>query len=135
MRWVHKGYPLPFASVQNARSLIALDNLVDLIMTCCVHPGAANQTFMAADEEDVSTAELVIRLGVALCRPARLFATPRNLLLALATIGGKRAQARKLLGDLRVDTRKTHELLDWRPAVTMERQLETTAKYFLEAQA
>jgi len=132
MRWVHKGYPLPFARVHNVRSLIALDNLVDLIRTCCVHPRAANETFMAADEEDISTAELITRLGIALNRPARLFAVPRNLLLALATIGGKRDQAKKLLGNLQIDTRKTRELLDWKPAISMDQALEATAKKFLE---
>ena len=132
MHWLHKGYPLPFAGIHNARSLIALDNLVDLIRICCVHPRAANETFMAADEEDISTAELITRLGIALHRSARLLAVPRKLLLALATIGGKRDQAKKLLGNLQVDTRKTRELLDWKPAISMDQALEATARHFLE---
>jgi len=132
MRWVHKGYPLPFARVDNQRSLIALDNLVDLIRICCIHPKAANETFMAADEEDISTAELITRIGIALHRPARLLAVPRSLLLALATIGGKRDQAKKLLGNLQVDTRKTRELLGWRPAISMNQALEATARHYLE---
>lgn len=131
MRWVQNGYPLPFARIHNLRSLIALDNLLDLIMTCCVHPRAANETFMAADEEDISTAELVGRLGIALNRPARLLPVPRNLLLALATIAGKRDQAKKLLGNLQVDTSKTRELLDWKPAISMDQALQATAKHFL----
>ena len=132
MRWVHKGYPLPFARVHNVRSMIALDNLVDLIRTCCVHPRAANETFMAADEQDISTAELITRLGIALNRPARLLPVPRNLLLVLATISGKRDQAKKLLGNLQIDIRKTCELLDWKPAISMDQALEATARHFLE---
>lgn len=132
MRWVHKGYPLPFARAHNLRSLIALDNLVDLIRTCCVHPRAANETLMAADAEDISTAELITRLGVALNRPARLLPVPRNLLLVLATIVGKRDQAQKLLGNLQIDTRKTRELLDWKPATSMDQALAATARHFLE---
>lgn len=132
MRWVNKGYPLPFARVDNARSLLALDNLVDLIWTCCVHPRAANEIFMAADEEDISTADLITRLGIALNRPARLVAVPQKLLLALATIGGKRDQARKLLGNLQIDTRKTRELLDWKPTIGMDQALAETARHFLE---
>ena len=87
---------------------------------------------MAADEKDISTAELINRLGIALNRPARLLPVPRNLLLVLATIGGKRDQAKKLLGNLQIDTRKTRELLDWKPASSMDQALEATARHFLE---
>ncbi len=133
LHWVYKGYPLPFAYVRNVRSLIAVSNLVDLIRVCCVHPKAANETFMAADGEDVSIAELLTRLGVALHRPVRLLPVPRTLLLAGATIAGKRDYARKLLGNLQVDTRKTRELLDWAPIVSMEQELESTSQHYLES--
>ena len=132
MRWVHKGYPLPFARVCNLRSLIALQNLVDLIQVCCTHPAAANETFMAADGHDVSTAELLTRIGIALHKPARLLPVPPTLLLAGATLAGKREQANRLLGNLQIDTRKTRELLNWEPAIGMEQQLESTVRHFLD---
>lgn len=132
MRWVHKGYPLPVARVHNARSLIALDNLVDLVRLCCEHPAAANATFMAADGEDVSTAELITRLGAALNRPARLVPVHPKLLRALATVVGRRAQAGKLLGNLQVDARATSERLGWRPVVSMDQALASTVRHFLE---
>ncbi len=132
MRWVHNGYPLPFGRVRNARSLIAVNNLVDLIRVCCVHPAAANETFMAADGDDVSTAELVRRLGIALKRPARLLPVPPKLLLAVATLAGKRDLARKLLGSLQIDSRRTREVLGWMPSVSMEEALESTALDYLE---
>jgi nucleoside-diphosphate-sugar epimerase len=132
MRWVHKGYPLPFARLRNPRSVIALDNLVDLVRLCCEHPAAANAVFMAADGEDVSIAELITRLGAALDRPARLFPVHPKLLLALATLAGKRARARKLLGNLQVDARPTHERLGWKPVVGMDQALAATARHFLE---
>ena len=132
MRWIHKGYPLPFGSVRNQRSLVAVGNLVDLVWTCCRHPAAANRTFMAADGEDLSTGELVRRLGGALGKPARLVPVPPRLLLAAATLAGKRGQASKLLGDFRVDTRETREILDWQPAVSVDQALERTARHFLD---
>lgn len=132
MRWVYKGHPLPFARVRNARSLIALDNLVDLVRLCCQHPAAANAAFMAADGEDVSTAELITRLGAALDRPARLFPVHPKLLRALATAAGRGAQAGKLLGNLQVDARATRERLDWQPVVSMDQALASTARHFLE---
>lgn len=132
MRWVHRGYPLPFARVYNARSLIAVQNLVDLIRVCCMHPAAANQTFMATDGEDVSIAELVRRLGTALKRPARLVALPPPLVLTLATLVGKRRQAETLLGNLQVDAGRTRERLGWQPVVDMRQALQSTARHYLE---
>lgn len=133
MRWVYKRYPLPFARVDNRRSLIAVRNLVDLVRVCCVHPLAANETFMAADGEDVSTAGLITRLGAALRRPPRLFHVPPKLLLALAAAAGKRHQAEKLLGNLQIDARRTRERLGWQPPVSMDEALESTARHFLES--
>lgn len=133
MRWVHKGYPLPFASVRNSRSLLALHNLVDLIRVCCVHPAAANETFMATDGEDLSTAELVTQIALAMQKPARLFALPPKLLLAAAALAGRRAQAVKLLENLQIDMQKTRELLDWAPPVRMQSALQNTAQHYLDS--
>ena len=76
MRWVHRGVPLPFGNVPNKRSLVALDNLVDLIVACCVLPAAVEQTFLAADGEDLSTTELLTRMAAAMNRRARLLPVP-----------------------------------------------------------
>lgn len=46
MRWLQQIVPLPLGAIHNHRSLVALDNLVDLILTCTTHPAAANQTFL-----------------------------------------------------------------------------------------
>ena len=133
MRLVHKGIPLPLAGIDNARSMVALDNLVDLIMTCCEHPRAVNETFMVADGEDVSTPELVTRIGIALNRSARLFRLPRSALLAIATAGGKREQFKKLSESLQVDSGETRSILGWEPIISMKGQLSATARHFLGA--
>ena len=67
MRWLARGLPLPLAAVtENRRSFVALDNLVDLIVMCLNHPAAANQTFLVSDGEDLSTAQLLKRMGAAM---------------------------------------------------------------------
>ena len=81
MRAVQRGVPLPLASVtHNRRSFVALDNLVDLLITCIDHPAAANQTFLVSDGEDLSTTDLLRRMGRALGRPARLLPVPPSML-------------------------------------------------------
>ncbi|WP_454910980.1 UDP-glucose 4-epimerase family protein [Stutzerimonas chloritidismutans] len=135
MRWLHKGVPLPFGAIHNRRSLVALDNLVDLIVTCIDHPAAANQTFLVSDGEDLSTTELLRRMGVALGKPARLLPVPSRLLEVGATILGKKALSQRLCGSLQVDISKTRELLNWTPPLSVDEALRKTAKHFLEQQS
>jgi len=131
MRWVHKGLPLPLGNVPNKRSLVALDNLVDLIRACCVHPAASNQTFLAADGEDLSTTELLARMAAALGRRARLFPVPVEVLRGAATILGRRGIAQRLFGSLQVDVSKARDRLGWAPPVSVDDALRKTARHYL----
>ncbi|WP_208630461.1 UDP-glucose 4-epimerase family protein [Ectopseudomonas oleovorans] len=135
MRWLHKGVPLPFGAIHNRRSLVALDNLVDLIVTCIEHHAAANQTFLVSDGEDLSTSELLRRMGAVLGRPARLLPVPSWLLQAGAAALGKQALSQRLCGSLQVDIGKTRELLGWTPPLSIDEALRKTAKHFLEQQS
>lgn len=128
VRMLRRGVPLPLGAIHNRRSLIALDNLIDLIMICLVHPGAANQVFMAADGEDVSTSALLRKVAAAYGLPARLIPVPAGLLRLCATVLGKRAAADRLLGSLVVDASKTRDTLGWMPVVSMDEQLKKMAR-------
>jgi nucleoside-diphosphate-sugar epimerase len=119
MRWLQRGIPLPLGAIHNQRSLVALDNLLDLLLTCLAHPAAANQTFLVSDGEDVSTTELLRRLGQALGQPARLIPVPVRILKLAAAMGGKRAVAQRVCGSLQVDISKTRQLLDWVPPLSL----------------
>ncbi|VXC80931.1 SDR family oxidoreductase [Pseudomonas sp. 9Ag] len=122
-RWVCKGVPLPLGAIHNKRSLVGIDNLVDLIIRCIDHPDAANQVFLAGDGEDLSTTELLRGVGRAMGKPARLIPVPAGLLQFGATLLGRKAMAQRLLGSLQVDISKTCELLDWKPPYTVEEGL------------
>lgn len=135
MRWINSGVPLPLGAIHNKRSLVALDNLVDLIVTCIDHPGAANQTFLAGDGEDLSTTELLQKIGRALGKPSRLFPFPVSLLTLVASLLGKRHVARRLCGSLQVDISKTRSLLGWSPPVTVDQGLQKAVDYFIEQSA
>jgi nucleoside-diphosphate-sugar epimerase len=120
VRWIEKGIPLPLGAIHNKRSLVALDNLVDLIVTCIDHPAAANQTFLAGDGEELSTTDLLRRLANAMGKPARLIPVPSGMLMFGATMLGKKAVAQRLLGSLQVDISKARNVLNWEPPISVE---------------
>lgn len=130
MRWLSKGLPLPLGAIQNMRSLVALDNLVDLIVTCVGNPSAANQVFLVSDGEDLSTKELLCRMGQALGKPARLLPIPSWLLEGCASMLGKRALSQRLCGSLQVDVEKTRSLLGWEPSTSVDEALRQSARHF-----
>lgn len=132
IRWLDKGIPLPLGSVHNQRSLVALDNLIDLISTCIHHPAAANQIFMVSDGEDLSTTELLQRMAAALGKKAWLMPVPEFLLVWGARLLGKQAMAQRLCGSLQVDISKAHDLLDWKPPVSVDEALRKTAQYYMK---
>lgn len=131
MRWLSRGIPLPLGAIDNRRSLVALDNLVDLIVTCIDHPTAANQTFLVSDGEDISTTDLLRRMGRALGKPARLLPVPPALLKAGASLVGKPELAQRLCGSLQVDISKTRDLLGWTPPISVDEGLRLAAEGFL----
>ena len=135
MRMLDRGLPLPLASIDNRRSLVALDNLVDLLVCCMHHPAAANRCFLVSDGDDVSTAELLRRTARALGKPARLFPMPPALLTLAARMLGKLQVADRLCGWLQVDSMPARTLLNWQPPLTMAAGLALTAAAYRDSQA
>lgn len=123
MRVVKKGFPLPLGAINNKRSLVALDNLVDLIITCIDHPAAANQVFLAGDGEDLSTTELLRGVAQAAGVSSRLIPVPASVLMFMASLFGKKEMAQRLLGSLQVDISKARNLLGWTPLLSVEEGL------------
>lgn len=125
-RAVQRGWPLPLGAVQNRRSLVALDNLVDFIVTCATHPRAANQTFFVSDGQDLSTTELVRGLARAAGVSARLLPVPVWALRAAAALLGKGDAVQRLCSNLQLDIAKARDVLGWRAPVSVDEGLRRT---------
>src|SRR5262249_20428955 len=124
------GLSLPFAGIDNRRSLIFLDNLVDLAIRACEHPGAAGRALLARDGVDLSTPEL-IRTLAAECGPqARLFAVPRAAFAAVRRLPMLGPLVARLTLSLQVDDEETRAALDWQPSISSEIGLAMTARAF-----
>lgn len=132
IHWICKGIPLPLSAVNNLRSLVAVDNLVDFLILCADRDRsarAANEVFLISDGEDVSTTELLLKIARAYRITPRLFPIPAGWMYAVARLLRKRPVAERLLGSLVVDGSKARELLGWRPVVSMDEQLKKMALY------
>ena len=122
--------PLPFAGIDNRRSLIFVNNLVDLAAAAALHPAAAGHVLLAADGADLSTPALIRILARGQGRVARLFALPDAVFAALRRLPGLGPAVSRLTLSLAVDDGATRALLGWTPPVAAERGLTLTARAF-----
>lgn len=125
---VSKGIPLPLASVKNKRSFIARQNLIDFIAHCVDHPKAANETFLIADSDDISTPDLIRLLAQSMKKPARLIPFPTFLLKFGATLIRHQSIYQQLCGCLQVDSSKAQQLLDWKAPFKMSEALDRVSQ-------
>lgn len=131
MRWLRRGVPLPFGAINNRRSLVALDNLVDLIRTCETHHAASGRTFLVSDGDDLSTTELLRRMSSALGVAPWLVPVPEFLLQLGARLAGRGDLGRRLFDSLQVDIEPTTAQLGWVPPVSVDEELRATANAVL----
>jgi nucleoside-diphosphate-sugar epimerase len=124
IRGIACGLPLPLGSITtNRKSFIAIDNLVDFILTCLNHPAAANQIFLVSDGEDISTTDLLRSLGLAMGKPARLIPLPLGWLAFAAKLLRKQEILQSLCGSLQIDISKANTLLNWKPPISLNEGL------------
>jgi nucleoside-diphosphate-sugar epimerase len=131
MRWVDRGWPLPVGAIRNQRSLVSIWNLCDLLRTVLTHPLAAGRTWLVSDGEDLSTPELIRRLGRAMNRRVRLLPVPSAVLEMCGVITGRRAEIARLCGSLVLDVSQTRSVLDWCPPLSVDEALARTVAWYL----
>ena len=132
LRLAKYGLPLPFASINNRRSLVFVDNLANAVVTVLLSPVAAQGTFLVSDGEDISTPTLISRLTTAMGRPSRLFHLSPPLLRLLFSVIGQGAAADRLMQSLQVDSTRL-QTLGWRPTVSMDEGFRRTVKWYRDA--
>lgn len=131
LKLVASGIPLPFALVDNRRSMVALENLVSFICLCVEHPAAANELFLISDGTDVSTPEIIYNLAKGMGRNAYLWPLPDGLMRWGASLLGKQAMYSQLCGSLAIDSCKAQDLLGWRPVVSAADALQQTGRDYM----
>jgi len=132
LSWVHKGIPLPLGAIRNARSLVSVWNLCDLIKCVVEAPELTSSVLMVSDGMDLSTPELIRRLAVAMGRSPRLVAIPVSVLKLAGAVTGKSAEVARLCGSLTVDITETKRQLGWTPPVSIDEGLARTVRWYLD---
>jgi len=120
IKLVRLGIPLPLSLVENQRSMVGMDNLVDLLIRCIDHPEASGKTFLVSDGEDLSTPELIRLISSSMGRKANLFPFPISILKFLGSVFGKKEEINRLVGSLRIDNSYTKKILNWTPPISVE---------------
>jgi UDP-N-acetyl-alpha-D-quinovosamine dehydrogenase len=128
IRLAASGMPLPFAAVDNRRSLIFIDNLVDLIAVAASHPAARDRVLLPRDSDELSTPNLIRRLAAAQGRRARLFAVPPSAFAALRPLPWLGSRLAPLTRSLQIDDAATRAALGWTPPIAAAQGLAATAR-------
>ncbi len=124
--------PLPFGLVNNKRSMVYVENLVDFIINSIEHPAAANQTFLVSDNHDLSLSSLLKLIRKSMNKPIRLIPVPVFLFKLAGLIFRKQDIVDRLVGDLQIGSNKTMSLLNWKPPYTVDQGIQATVDSFLE---
>lgn len=129
MGLVGKGLPLPFRAINNnKRSMVSVYNLVDLIKTCIEHPNAANHVFLASDDNDLSTAEMVALMAKVQGKRNLALPVPVWLFNLAAKLLNKQDVVNRLTGSLQLDIEHTKKTLDWQPPYSVEHGFKLAVK-------
>lgn len=120
MNVVSRDIPLPFALVNNKRSLVSVLNLSDFILTCCLHPKASGEIFLVKDQFDYSLKSMIEEIAKSMNKTPHLLPVPISLMKLGLKILGRESLADRLLGNLQLDISKNKELLNWEPSYSFQ---------------
>ena len=124
MKLCQLSLPLPFGKINNIRSLVGVENLIDLIIVCSTHPNAKGRTFLVSDDQEISSSELLKKLSEAGGYKCCIFNFPAKLLQYFFRFTFMQSTYHKLFGTLQVDIEFTKSVLNWVPPYDMKTSLE-----------
>lgn len=127
---VDKRIPLPLGNVDNLRSMVALDNLIHFIICCITHVNAANQVFLVSDGHDISTTDLVLKIGLTLNKPVIFLPIPIRVIKQVGIFFGQKKIINRLYRSLQVDISKNKEYLNWNPPIDINQEMDKMIKFY-----
>lgn len=120
IKLVKSRVPFPLSNVKNKRSMIGIDNLIDLLIRCIDHVDAPGKTFLVSDDNDLSTPQLIKHISLSMKKKVYFFPLPIFLLKIIFSIIGKKKEINRLTGSLSIDINYVKETLNWTPPISVE---------------
>jgi UDP-glucose 4-epimerase len=117
MRLARLPVPLPLGSFGARRSLLALDNLTDAIVTVLTAQAPLRRPLLVADAAPVTLPQMITALRAGLGRRPGLIPMPAALLRAALNLAGRAEIYERLAGSLVVDS-SALQRLGWTPRLT-----------------
>lgn len=85
--FVAKGIPYPFGKYQNKRSFVSVENLCFIINELIENNKISNGIYNIADDDALSTKELVQIIGRTINKPAKILNIPKSIVNLIAKFG------------------------------------------------
>jgi UDP-glucose 4-epimerase len=127
LRLSRSALPLPFGAVRNARSLLAIENLIEAVKLGLTSETALNGTYLVADPGPVSLPGMIAHLRRGAGRNAGMFNVPPALFGGALGMLGRSDLWERLCGDLVVSTNRIRAI-GYAPSVTTEQGLHAMGK-------
>jgi nucleoside-diphosphate-sugar epimerase len=128
VRLIGSPWPLPFGAIHNRRSLVSVWNLCDFLIACITSAGALGPPLLVADDEAISTSELLRACNEILGRHTPIVAVPVPIVRLAGTLLGRRGDIERLCQSLRVDTHTSKARLGWKPPLSLRQGLTRTLR-------
>ncbi|WP_124553127.1 NAD-dependent epimerase/dehydratase family protein [Methylophilus methylotrophus] len=124
IKLVKTGIPLPLYGARSLRSYISVDNLVSCLLTITKSDKARNNCFVVSDDNDISTAELIMRIAELMGKPPRLWWFPETGLKWAGLVTGYIEEIKKLFDPFQINCSKLKNELGWIPVISLKNGLQ-----------
>jgi UDP-glucose 4-epimerase len=127
MRIAALPFPLPLGAFSNRRSLVSIDNLSQAILFCLDSAATVNQTFIVADREPITLAEMFATLREAAGRSPGLISIPPLVVKAMIVAAGRQSLWDRIGREL-VASSANLQRLGWSPHIETKDGLRAMVK-------
>ena len=141
-----QGRKLPFGAINNKRSMVYVENVVDAAITAIESENSRGEVYLVCDKCPYSTKEVYVAICQAMGKPPLLRTVPLWLLKLMGYCGDiakfilrrdmpvDSSVISRITGDLCFSSEKIRNELGFSPAVNLTRGIEKTALWYTKRQ-
>ena len=124
---ISAGIPLSLRSINNKRSIVPLENIVNFLKICRNSKEEANKIFLIAAGDDLSISQLIDFINFGRGKKTCLFLLYPKF---LAKITSRAYFYLQIAASLQIDTSKSKSLLSWTPPIASDEAIIWTGRKY-----